>query len=166
MLMVIWRTILDFPNYEVSNNGDVRNKRTKKQLSPWNNGKGYLTVDLNGHTLRVHRLVAKAFLDDTYEDGMEVNHIHGIKNKNFVGDLEWTSHLENMRHAHQTGLIPHDGQGGLPKKRIKILETGMVFESIRSCARWIKGDHIHISECLRGLRKSHKGFHFEYFKEV
>ena len=164
--MIIWRTILDFPNYEVSNKGDVRNKRTGKILSPWDDGKGYLKVELNGHALRVHRLVAKAFLDNECKDKFEVNHIHGVKNKNTTDDLEWASHLENMRHAHQTGLIPHKGQGGLPKKRIRILENGMVFESIHSCARWINGDHVHISECLRGLRKRHKGFHFEYFKGV
>jgi hypothetical protein len=53
----------------------------------------------------IHRLVAIAFLScDVLRD--EVNHKNGVKADNRVENLEWCTHLENMRHAKETGLTP------------------------------------------------------------
>jgi hypothetical protein len=158
--MDIWLSIENFPNYEVNNHGQVRNKLTRKILKPCNTGNGYLRVDLNDRHVSIHRVVAKTFFDYDIMD-LQVNHLDGNKKNNFIGNLEWTTSLENMRHARLMGLITN---GGYPKKRVKIIETGDIFESINDCSRYIKGDRTHISECLRGLRRSHKGYHFEYYK--
>ena len=54
------------------------------------------------------------------------------------------------------------------KKRIKIIETNDIFESITECDELseklygIKLDKRNICAVLKGKRKSHKGFHFEY----
>jgi hypothetical protein len=155
-----WINIPDFPNYEASNNGGIRNKTTRKLLNPWDDGRGYLQVDVNGQTIRVHKLIASAFYDCTV-NGLVVNHIDGNKKNNFIGNLEWCTQADNMRHAHRTGLIPHNGQGGLPRKMVKIVETGIIYESLQSCASDINGCRSHIGDCLRGIRKSHRNFHFE-----
>ena len=64
-----WRIIEDFPNYEVSSDGDVRNIKIGNILKQTNNGNGYLYVYLYDNNNRkkflVHRLVAIAFLEDT-----------------------------------------------------------------------------------------------------
>ena len=48
--------------------------------------------------------------------------------------------------------------------RIRIVETGQEFQSIRDCARAIDGDFSAIAEILRGSnhRKTHKGYTFEH----
>lgn len=48
------------------------------------------------------------------------------------------------------------------KTRVRIVETGEVFDSIRECARSINGDQPTITACLKGRHKTHHGYHYEY----
>ena len=61
----IYKTIKHFPNYLISNLGNVLNKKSGKFLLPGLDKDGYEVVVLskNGETTtkKVHRLVAKAF---------------------------------------------------------------------------------------------------------
>ena len=38
--------LIDFPNYAVSNYGNVKNRKTNRILKPFTNNAGYLIVDL------------------------------------------------------------------------------------------------------------------------
>lgn len=67
----------------------------------WGNGYEYVSID--GKYVRVHRLVAKAFLKNT-ENKPQVNHIDGNKLNNVVENLEWATAKENVHHAITTGL--------------------------------------------------------------
>ena len=64
MVAEIWRKIKSFPNYQVSNFGNVKNIVTNKKISQWKKENGYLQVTLhvNGikKNLYVHRLVAES----------------------------------------------------------------------------------------------------------
>ncbi len=98
-----WKTIDGHPNYEVSSLGKVRNTVTGKTLTPYDDGKGYLRVKLDGKCLRLHILVASAFLPNP--DGKPtVNHIHGNKYDNRASQLEWATYSEQMQHVWDTGL--------------------------------------------------------------
>ena len=61
--------------------------------------KGYLTVTLSKDGkfkhYKIHRLVAEAYLDNpnNYPD---VHHINNIRTDNYLGNLRWMSHKENM----------------------------------------------------------------------
>ena len=69
--------------------------------------KGYKITHLNGYagSLRVHRLVASAFIPNPDpEHKTQVNHINGIKDDNRVENLEWVTPKENVHHAWNTGL--------------------------------------------------------------
>lgn len=67
---------------------------------------GYLTVKLSGfkNNTLVHRLVAKHFVLGEAE-GLQVNHINGIKTDNSQNNLSWISPKENISHAIKNNLI-------------------------------------------------------------
>lgn len=118
-----WRDISGYEGfYQVSNLGRVRscdrvvmrNDNSSsfikgRLLKPSLDRKGYFRIALykdgSRYFFLVHRLVAIAFLViETSRN--EVNHKNGVKDDNRVENLEWCTHLENMRHAIATGLTP------------------------------------------------------------
>ena len=54
-------------------------------------------------TMRVHRLVAEAFIPNP-DNKDTVNHIDGNKQNNRVSNLEWVDRTEQMLHAYDLGL--------------------------------------------------------------
>lgn len=105
-----WKQIKDFPNYEISNTGKIRNQN-KKELKPFNQNNGYVQVQLYKDSFNkrflVHRLVAKAFIPNN-ENKKYVNHIDGNKHNNCITNLEWVTNSENILHARRTGLNPYN----------------------------------------------------------
>ena len=162
--METWKTVAGHPNYEVSTRGRVKKKATGKILSATNDSHGYPAVtiidDDGQHTKNVHRLVAETFIPNP-ENKRTVNHKDGNKRNNHISNLEWNTMSENIAHAYETGLKRRPETCGSPKRKVRVVETGETFESIGSCARAIGGDQAHISNCLSGRYRTHKGYHFE-----
>ena len=103
-----WASIRGFDGiYEVSNCGLVR-RIGKKILKSYTRPKGYSMVSLCKKGVvsvrYVHRLVAIAFVENS-ENKKCVNHKDGIKHNNNSSNLEWCSHVENMQHAEDIGLM-------------------------------------------------------------
>lgn len=100
-----WKTIQNFEEYEVSNGGRIRNTVTgtirKCQVSPH----GYIQVVLRNSSqtpLKLHRVVAEAFLDNP--DNLPiVMHLDGNKKNNHVSNLKWGTYSENLIQAYRTG---------------------------------------------------------------
>lgn len=106
--MEIWKPIKGYEEYyEVSNYGNVRNKRTnyimKKRYTKDGYVKATLTVNYKSKDYRVHRLVAQAFIPNI-QNKETVNHIDGNKENNNVNNLEWADRHEQLEHAYRLGL--------------------------------------------------------------
>jgi hypothetical protein len=99
-----WKRIEDHPNYEVSSMGDVRNIQTGRLLKPYDDGRGYLRVKIDGRCCRLHILVAAAFIPNP-DLKPEVNHKRGKKNDCRASQLEWVTGSENIKHAWDFGLL-------------------------------------------------------------
>ena len=99
----IWKNIESYEGlYQVSNFGRVRSLRFNKQrmLKPIINIYGYLVLNLckdgNKKNLRIHQLVAMAFLDHK-PNGMKivVDHIDNNKKNNRADNLQLISQRQN-----------------------------------------------------------------------
>lgn len=95
-------------NYEVSEEGIIRNYTTKQTLKGNLKKEGYLEYNLydtegKGIYLLGHRIVANAFLP-LKENANQVNHIDGDKTNNNVNNLEWVTRSENNLHAWENNL--------------------------------------------------------------
>ena len=101
-----WKDIEDFPNYEVSSWGNVRNKKSGRILKPriHKSGKSdeYITHESllynedypKGKHMRNHRLVALAFIP--LVEGKEcIDHIDANPLNNHVENLKWVNKSEN-----------------------------------------------------------------------
>lgn len=108
----IWKTIEEFPNYEISMDCVIRNKKTGHIKKQSVGKRGYLVVSMckdNKVYLRtVHILYARAFIPNPKGLPM-VNHKNGNKINCTFDNLEWTTARDNVLHARLTGLHTSDG---------------------------------------------------------
>ena len=99
-----WKSITNYPNYEVSNEGEFRNIKTNrilKQFKNKNNGYSTITLSKEGQSksFNAHRLVGLHFIPNP-ENLTDLDHINGRKNDNSVKNLRWLSHQDNIEAYH------------------------------------------------------------------
>lgn len=110
---MIWKQISE--NYECSEDGHIRNRKTKHVLKEFDScHDGYLRTQFDGKTQTVHRVIAKAFIEED-PDRKYVNHKDGNKKNNSVDNLEWCTFSENIQHAYDNNL--NKGCGGTKNGR-------------------------------------------------
>ena len=160
----IWKEIAKFPKYKVSNLGRVMNSATGYILTPVAaEDDDYLHVGLytensKRENVYVHVLVAEAFLEKSSQN-LEVDHLDSNRHNNCVTNLEWVTHSENIKRAFSRGTKkPIEHPNAI---RVRVVETGEIFDSARKCADAIGGDKKGIVCCLNGEWKSYNGLHFE-----
>jgi hypothetical protein len=144
--------------YEISDMGDVRSKNSGRILAKNLAGAGYVKADLwkDGERLQtyVHILVARAFVKTG--EGTQVNHINGTKTDNRAVNLEWVTKSENEQHSRYV-------LGNLCIPIVaEHIESGVTvcYPSISDAARKLDLDGELVRQCVKGKRKTHKGYRF------
>ena len=95
-----FKKIDGYDNYEISNQGNVRNSDTGRVLKPIKNCDGYYNVYLckDGikKALKIHRLIALHFIPNP--DNLPcIDHIDRNRTKNSISNLRWISRSNNQR---------------------------------------------------------------------
>lgn len=100
----MWKEIINHPNYEINELGEIRNKTKGNLLTPFKTTNGYFRIRIsNKSTYQLHYLIALHFIDNP-NNYTEINHINGNKLDNFIENLEWSNRSLNMIHAYKKGL--------------------------------------------------------------
>ncbi len=155
-----WAEIEGYPDYAVSNLGKVMSLRFNRLLTPRSNSYGLLRVTLyherKAREFYVHHLVAAAFIDG-YIPGKQVRHREANEDNN-VYNLKFP---EGVR----LGRLIQNPPGPRYRK-IQVIETGMIFDTIHDCAEYLKAQTSSIYRVLRGERPHHLGYTFQYVEGV
>ncbi len=161
-----WRPIPGYENeYEVSNWARVRRvcgsykarQATFLRPSPTGNGRIAISLckDAKKRTHQIASLVADAFLGPRPE-GMQVNHKDGNPAVNWALNLEYTTPLENTRHAIENGLRGYGNARLRPEdvREIRRLKGSMRQKEIAAKFGVSKGQvqKIHQGECWVHIR--------------
>jgi len=168
-----WKQIQDFPNYNISSFGNIKNIITDKPLKP-SLKSGYYHVSLvNNNTkksFKIHRLVALAFLQNL-DNKPEVNHIDKNKLNNTIDNLEWVTRQENNKHR-CIGLVCTSNKNK-PILRINKITGDILekFNSIEDAGLWAVEHNLTINShngrnsignCINGLSSTSYGFKWIY----
>ena len=175
----IWKNITDFPNYEISNLGNIRNSNNKYIMKPFTNEAGYLRISLYNDTVKrkkfyIQRLVAQEFLENI-ENKPTVNHINNNPLDNRCCNLEWSTMKEQNIHKYKTNnkFEKRSNIKSIWRLNPITLEKIEKYESTTQAVKWIKennltktNNELNLSQKLtnvsKGKNKTAYGFKWEY----
>lgn len=173
----IWKDIKGFEGfYQVSNLGRIRSLARKSKgrwgqkifngivLQPVVSDRGYIKARLyksgKGITIRVHRVVAEAFVPNPHNYA-EVNHKNEIKTDNRSENLEWSDRKHNCQYGTRTKR--QSEKLSCPIRQItKSGEVVREFISSKEAERLCGYSSSHINECCNGKRKTSNGYKWEF----
>lgn len=143
--------------YEVSNKGRIYNGKKMMRCTTIKNEYILCSLRINNeyHPIRLHRLIATAFKKNP-KNLPEVNHKDGVKSNNESKNLEWCTHLHNIRHSFEIGLCvrPKGKESHLYDKGRQIVNvvTGDSYPSVATAARALGVPRTTISAEINGYR--------------
>lgn len=197
MIEEIWKPVVGFEHrYMISNfgriksidrkvvysDGRVYNYKGKILKTHVNKHDGYVYFNFTKHNyytnndyyrktknLKIHRLVAEAFIDNPYNLPC-VNHKDEDKTNNHYSNLEWCTQSYNIIYSmteERCLKVKRKITEKIGKKVVQFTFDGCFveeFDSIKEASRKTKLPHSEISRCCSGKRgrKSVGGFIFKY----
>ena len=151
-----WLPIEDYPDYFVSNKGNVRSTKRAGQprlLKPWL-ARGYPMVGLSKggviHKYQVHTLVLNAFVGPNPEAFC----LHGDNDptNNCLSNLQWGTHAENMEQMIEDGRSHRHSQRQFTPEQVREIRASPL--SYVKLARIYHCGHTQIQRIK--LRKTYK----------
>lgn len=180
----IWKNIKGYEGlYQISNLGKVKSLERKryngqnyymqqeKILKLQNDKYGYKTImlhkDKKSKNLKVHRLVAQAFLTNP-QNKLEINHKDGNKSNNCVNNLEWCTSIENVRHAFSNNLIKQHNNTNIEQYSLDgtLLCTWNSISEAVNALHLRKSASSNISACCQHKKPTAFGYIWEYANDL
>lgn len=187
----VWKDIMSYEGlYQVSSLGRVKSLPRRSKALPGritkerllkpvlNKPNGYMQVGLFKETklkmTYIHQLVAKHFISNE-ECKSTVNHIDGRKDNNTIDNLEWATHSE--QNLHRFRVLDHKNSENVKKifiknniksvNQIDLITNEIVktWESMKQIQETLGIHYMMISKCCRGIKKTARGFKWEYANE-
>lgn len=183
-----WKEIEGFSRYKVSNTGRVWDTKNDREVSQVLAGKPqyyYVNVirdDGKRKLERVHRFVAKAFVERQSEDYDIVDHIDRDKFNNHYTNLRWTDRSGNQRNTVSSIFVKEQHlkdfvkgyenpdtaysyilrlyNEGLPiEEAIQKYEEFLLFGSKRREVEWL-GETVNLSDLCESLAVNYEGVYY------
>ena len=157
--MEIWKPIEELPGYSVSNKGRVR-KDSNGQIMVLSKNGGYCRITISKH---VHRLVAKAFIEQPDNEKCWVDHIDGNRGNNNADNLRWVTPSENCLAFGYKSRIENK------KRTVKATNLNgktIIFESRQAAAEYFRCSDSEIKYNHLYQRGNKKGWTFEKVKDI
>jgi hypothetical protein len=153
--------------YYITDSGEVYNRYGRRLHHFFRHEGEYPHIEIrhkeNGVMKRkkifIHRLMAELFIPNP-NNLPQVNHIDGDKSNYQLSNLEWVTAGNNQNHSRY--VLGH--QTGFADTAVRCVETKIVYKSTRDAWRDTGAGCSHISECVRGKRKTAGGYHWEVVK--
>ena len=158
------RIIENYPNYTISDKGEIVNTNTNKELKPYIRKDGYVIISLSKggkkYKCYLHRLVAETFIPNP-NNLPQVNHIDEDKTNNCVSNLEWITPKDNCNYGtrnerqglgHSKPIEQYDLEGNFIKK----------WNSAAQVERDLGFNHQNISKCCLGQQKTAYNYKWRY----
>lgn len=138
--------------YGITSCGKVWSYKNKKFLKPRANSNGYLLAHLckNGKSknYNIHRLVAEAYIPNP-NNLPDVDHIDNDKTHNYVNNLQWITHRDNVRKSINKPILQFTLDGEFVRE----------WDCASDAGKEVNSNIVH---CLKGRKKSAYGFKWVY----
>ena len=138
--------------YAVTSCGRVWSYKSKKFLKPYTDCNGYLKVKLckdnEMKQYKIHRLVAEAYLPNP-NNLRDVDHIDNDRTHNYLNNLQWITHKDNVRKGRNRPILQYDLDGNFIKEWECANDVGKEVQS-------------NICMCLKGRRPTAYGYIWKY----
>lgn len=135
MILERWKIIPEFPNYEVSDQGRIQNRRSERMMALNMNQTGVVFVGMfreSGQFFRsVPKLVAQAFVPNKFEAYDTPINVNGDRWDNRAENLLWRPRYFAVRYNWQ---FKYESEFHI-HERLEDLRTGIVSENSLECAR-------------------------------
>lgn len=134
----IWKPIVGYENYEVSNFGRIKKGyNIVKPILNTKHDRYYITLWANGKRKNfiLARIVAHAFCDGYDESRNTVNHLDGNTHNNSAENLEWVSQSDNNLHSYK--VLKRKVNIRKPIKYIIVYKGTYRFKSISAFSRFL-----------------------------
>jgi len=140
-----WKPLHEFPNYLISNHGDIVNATSGRWMSQSKTTQGVVKIGLvrgtRQHTRSVSVMVAEAFVHERDEVCDTVIHLDGDRTNNRADNLAWRPRWFAWEYSHQFSTINENAHIGpirdigSGKRYMDVYEAaitnGLLFKDIR-----------------------------------